>query len=359
NAMRCLLDLSTIDPLKRDPDKLMGAGEVKSKEFLEFCENHPRLVRRLREQLNCETPKMVVDFLAANHEVPSRVEKPRAGAKSSILRKDRGQQFPILPPQLKQEWPNPATEDLTQEAFDVYLVARTWFEYAQLPLPAPHADPGVTDPIYDPVHYRLPKQMATHIFRSYPARAQAYIAENLEAEGWFDADGWTIKKWFDRYRGPNEPEHAVGKLKKYHAGPAWAKAHSMYLDYGIKNGLYISPQKRQELEQEAKLFRDKFGIKPGEKGSLRPDLRSGDMGKSFRAHTKLAWNDHYRNMTNYDAHLYQSEAESQAETVFARKLFSLAERLRRPAPEEALTLYEEAWPWWLGVVLKYPRFGGV
>src|SRR5262249_13821291 len=40
-VMRCLLDMSCIDPLKREPANLRT-----DKQFAEFCQDNPRLVRR-------------------------------------------------------------------------------------------------------------------------------------------------------------------------------------------------------------------------------------------------------------------------------------------------------------------------
>src|SRR5208282_796537 len=109
-------------------------------------------------------------------------------------------------------WPDPNDYKLSPEALDVFLVCRTWYQYAQEPLPPPNPDAGVAEAEKDyerrldrirkenHVNFRNAKNMAIEIFRSYPSRAQSYIAENLESEGWFDIDGWAIKDWFGEER---------------------------------------------------------------------------------------------------------------------------------------------------------------
>src|SRR5262249_8614933 len=66
-TLRCLFDLSCIDPRRRNPNKLWVAGaqgrEVDLEKFRTFCAESPRLVRRLREQLGYETPKEIIRFL--------------------------------------------------------------------------------------------------------------------------------------------------------------------------------------------------------------------------------------------------------------------------------------------------------
>src|SRR5438105_3129401 len=60
-TMRSLLQLSMIDPLKRDPEKFwLDSGEgrrgrqVDMVKFEEFCKDNPQLVRRLREGLRAK-----------------------------------------------------------------------------------------------------------------------------------------------------------------------------------------------------------------------------------------------------------------------------------------------------------------
>ena len=70
-----------------------------------------------------------------------------------------------------------------EDDFDGYGAAWAWYAYAQEPLP--DLDPKVVGRTQEPSHrllQRKNKQMASAIFRTYPARAQSYIAERLEQE---------------------------------------------------------------------------------------------------------------------------------------------------------------------------------
>ncbi len=61
NTMRCLLDMSCIDPLEARPERLWvdtdRGKEVKLDKFKDFCIQNPRLVRRLQDQLKIGTPE--------------------------------------------------------------------------------------------------------------------------------------------------------------------------------------------------------------------------------------------------------------------------------------------------------------
>lgn len=371
-ALRCLFDMSCIDPAERDPESLIAAGrrgqEVDLDKFERFCKKYPRLVRRLREsKLSCESPRDVVAFLRDNSDLPSRYEKSQltsGGEHQTTRLKPIIERFPILPPQgdgqriLKDRDDDiPAGED-----FDVFGASRLWYVYAQEPLPPPNPDPGVNDEAfnrnnYNPLLHRLPTMM-TQIFRSYPARAQAYHAESLETDGWFD-DGWLIRKWFDA--GP-APEVRVGTEARYQTGPQWAKAHAMYADYGRQNGMYIPPAQRSQLLAKARPYLVKHDIPYNRvPDALSAADRRDGLGASLDAAKKLRYCDFYRSSTNYDTYFYQTKAESLPETVAARKAFFQAERLRRDeaAPEQALALYEAALPRWLDLLLANLDFARI
>ena len=102
-TLRCLFQLSLIDPLERRPGRFRSAGSDQvdnMMEFRDFCEKHPMLVRRLREHLRCKYPEDIVDFLEANQKVPSRFEDaaPDSGQETTPLKSVLGR-FPPLPPE--------------------------------------------------------------------------------------------------------------------------------------------------------------------------------------------------------------------------------------------------------------------
>ncbi len=364
NTMRCLFDLSCIDPVQRDPDRLWASPDqgrvVKLQKFKDFCEKYPRLVRRLRDKLDCDTPDKVVQFLMDNKDVPSRFKKPEGGRQQPTPLQDPPLQFPVLPPRLKDRWPDPKSADMTTETIDVFLVTRTWLEYAQEDLPEPNREAGEPDPPFNPLKKRKPRYIDALIFRSTPARAQAYIAETLEEEGFFDAEGWVIqgKSWFDQERGPNDPEVRVGTQTKYHAAAAWEKTYQDYKDFGSLNGLYFPPGERAALEKQADFFRKKYMEKEFDKDPSSHE--SQKMKDSMAANKKLGASQRNRNLTNFDVHLAQANAERQAQTLQARKLFFQAEQWRALGdPVKALAIYEEAWPLWIQVLVAHPEFANL
>src|ERR1019366_3851807 len=67
-TMRSLLELSCIDPIQRNPDLFWTTNEKGQKtvniaELAKFAERHPRLIRRLHEQLQYTSPQRIVQFL--------------------------------------------------------------------------------------------------------------------------------------------------------------------------------------------------------------------------------------------------------------------------------------------------------
>jgi hypothetical protein len=185
----------------------------------------------------------------------------------------------------------------------------------------------------------MPRRPTIIIFRHFPARAQAYLAETLQEEGWFDDQGWFIKDWF---RDIEQPELGllVGDQIKYHSGLAWAKAADRYREYGRENGLYLDPDARRKLITDAKVFQKYASIKTAERAAPPPRSAPQDVKDGFFAHEKLHWNGVYKNMTNYDGLLYESEAKSLPQAVAALKLFHMADAWRKKAPPVTMLYYE-------------------
>ena len=374
-TMRTLLELSCIDPKERDPNNFLGTDakgkkEVKLAEFEKFCQKYPRTVRRLREQLLLSEPRRVVQFLADHKDIPSRFEKAGPTASKSNIKKDQTKQFPILPP-WQEGWPDPdwKKDSMTNESVDVFLVCRTWYEYAQKPLPPPEDNPRPQAQDYDKKKYRVPKGMVTQLFRQYPARAQIYIAETMEQEGFFDSEGWEIRDWFDKLaaRQGGAPE-AVGTDPKYHSRLAWDRGFEMYKEFGLKNGIYLSPAEQKRLNSLA----DSLARQPIEKGGLGlktdenvsnvpPDWRLGAKAESLNAHMKLYYSQYFRRLANFATFYDQSEGERDSVTATARKMLFFAERKRKNATRSDLMLreYDRAWNLYIHAALKYPRFSQV
>src|SRR5262249_41136631 len=157
----------------------------------------------LRESLHYETPRDIVDFLADNQKIPCRYEEKQPT--TEVLETEQSplkapaEQFPLLPPlDIQEEKANPTDMD-----FDNFMDARDWYTYA-------------VKPTFPPLR-RKARYMAEKIFRGYPARGQAYVAEYLEKEGWFDSEGWKMHGWF--------PEDVAAGDGTNWAVRAWHKAH--------------------------------------------------------------------------------------------------------------------------------------
>lgn len=365
-TMRSLLEMSVIDPIERRPERFWLAsspGQVNLEELAKFTAKYPRLVRRLREGLRYENPAEIVRFLERNQKIPHRfldvAKEQLATAPRSELKKPQDQ-FPIFPPPDELHWPDPRERSYrTDESIDVFLVARTWYEFAQKPLPPPTRNPGPVVVDYDKRKHRLPKQMMAQIFRQYPARGQVYIAETLEQEGFFDQEGWIVKDWFDNVS--DDSGKIVGRESKYHSLNAWRKGYDQYRKYGIENGLYIPPEDIVKLNKEAEVYRKARNIQAEHLPQIRAGDRQGEMGRGLDAHLKLYYNNSYRTVTNFDTFLYQSEGESDPIILAARKaLFNAEQRRKRSAAtERMLELYEEGWRYYTLGCLKYPRFAQV
>src|SRR5262249_37396570 len=148
--------------------------------------------------------------------------------------------------------------------------------------------------------------MASHLFRGYPARGQTYVAEKLEAEGWFDRDGWRIGGyWFPEDRFSNGSEARVGQDIDW-AHPAWAKAPEMPRSPGTAIGVYLPPERVASLRATAREYEKVMGLETWAMPSELPaDRRTPEMAEGYKAHNLLYWNSHFKNMTNFD-HFYFS-----------------------------------------------------
>lgn len=362
-TMRSLIEMSCIDPLERNPADFWkqepGKRTVDKEKFRAFCYKYPRLVRRLREQLKYETPDRIVKFLDDHKDIPNRFKPIDKGKQVTVSElKSPLEQFPILPLPESPDWPDPRNRELSRESIDVYLLCRTWYDFAQKPLPPPQRDGSPQTQDYDKVRYRLPKHMVTQLFRQYPARAQVYIAETLESEGYIDSEGWEIQGWF----GDDTPR--VGDDAKYFSRLAWNKGYEMYREFGIENGIYLTSNEIKELNEKAEEARKALNLKPEQAPPTTVPAQfrgETDLAKSLAAHAKLYYSDFFRRLANFNSFLYQAEAERDPVTASFRKLIFLAEQKRKTDPPSELLLayYDQAWPLYIQACLRYPRFAQV
>lgn len=314
DTLRTLLQLSCIDPLERSPAQLRtAAGRVDLVKFRAFCERHPSLVRRLRETLGRQTPEAIVDFLEEYRDIPSRFEAPAAGQLATRLLPPE-QQFPVLPRRADFPELEVAAEDRLDDSVDSYVIARTWFQYANTspPLPPPSDDPAKPLAHYDASVHRLPRMPRLIIFRDYPAKAQSFLAERRQREGWF-GPGWEIdagklggSRWF--------ADPVVVGDARLGSAAAWRLAAEMWEAHGRRNGLLLDPP--VDPDQAARQYRSSF--------------------------------------TRF---LEQARVECLPEAVRARHLVFQAEAQRKAAESAAaLRLYAEAMAIWKKLLLNHPAY---
>jgi hypothetical protein len=362
HVLRCLYQMSAIDPKERDPRNLLipdekGRVTVNLAKFEQFCQQHPMLVRRLREfPLNKTTPSDIVDFLAENQKIPSMYEDAPSilnAADTVSPLKPADQRFPCLAPVTEGEHADPAAID-----FDNYRVSRDWYAYSVQLMPP--ADPILrqSDPPYDITKYRMPRFMSSIIFRQYPARAQTYAAETLEKEGWFDRDGWKITgDWFPDDKFSTGKDAVVGDGVNW-ALRAWSSAHQMWKTHGEKTGLYLEPEKLKSLAEEATPFRAAYNLAPYDRmppipeDNHRPELDLGQI-----AHDQLYWLIHYQRMTNYLHFYYSTQVEQDPKCIELRRAFFQANQyVNAGERESALEIFQVNLPKWRDLLLAHKEF---
>jgi hypothetical protein len=416
-TLQSLFQMSSIRPELRDPARFSredrdGRRTIDLEAFKAFCEENPRLVRRLREQHKQDRPEDVVKFLGDNYRLPSLYkDRPQggravAGTENPTELNEPEKRFPILPPPRTPPPPQHLFDrtELTWDAtlgddFDGYAAARAWFGYAQEPLPDPIPErPNDNKPIENRARQRLPK-VTTILFRQRPARAQSYVAEFLEEEGWFDwewqeqalaptvvsavgqvggrttpwqvgllADaltkalrfkkdlelkhnpGWEIQDWFGK------PVRVGDRLQ---ARPAWEKAQVMWVEQGRKNGLHFDTAEQEaDLRHQADEFVKRLGVQPGTgPRPLRPEEQQDpDLVAGEKAYRRLQAVEHYRTLTNYQFFYYESQAQQKPETVAARTALFDAQQAQKAGRATAGAKYEKFLDVWAGVLGANPEY---
>ena len=379
NTLRSLSQLSMIPPNERDPGRFWtlkeGRQEIDLKELEDFCKDHPQLTRRLREgmrrerrseqmrRFRCVSPDELVQFLEDNFRVPSLWLDAQPSAAGTWKKKEDKEKdltdryrFPVLPPE-RQTRPYQQPPDDTAltssgkmskllDEHDVYQLARSWYGYAQEPLPKPGKLPGQNEAIENPVYQRLNRYMMTVIFRDYPAQAQRYTAERLAEEGWFDGDGWHIPDWFRE----NGDRFANGKAAVVGANwpwglEAWRKTRDMWESFGTANHLlFASDADEKSKNDQARAFAKKYNLTSD---AMMPTLRDEDLDAETREQA-FAWQFLHEmkqaaQVCNFDYHYNRAQVEARQDTLQARKTFFEAGdalRLRNDEPG-ALAKYRE------------------
>lgn len=341
-----LSQLSLVPPDERDPNRYRTGpnGLVDQEKFREFCEKNPQLVRRLKTKLNLKKPEQVMDFLEANWRIPARYDVDK-----KVLNPD-DKAFPVFP--VADEGADPrlaaylaalrSQEDVKTaaggDAIDIRMVARAWFEHALSVVPPPKdgvpaMSPGKDE--YDRFRYRIPERPALIVVRYAPARAQNYVAERLQKEGWFDANSeWAPDagtdpdaRWFTARLGAAAPQVVLRPGTSARA--EWEKSHALWLEFGRKNGLNLENRFRQE---ELALATVAAGLPPVG-FALNREYSDEELARlrltreHLAARDALRYYDQNRQITQYQKFLEESLAEMEPELAAARQMVWEADEL--------------------------------
>ncbi len=358
SMLKVLYQMSCIDPVQRDPRRFrkpdaQGHLKVDLSEFEKFCQEHPQMVRQLREKLRCETPEDVVQFLDENRRVPclyeddpERMKRPWRSDEQSRMQ-SYTERFPQLPP-------GPSRERLDQRALtqdsqledhtDAFTVARAWYSYAAEPLPDPSWIPGRYQPLKE--GQRLPR-FTTQIFRNQPARAQSHVAERLEEDGWFDETGWRITRWF-------LTDPVVGGGRKW-ASEAWGEAYQMWFQIGERHGLNWTAEREHDLRKKADNWAELHKVSPT---MIPPDIPEEEVpDEGMKAWILVTNYDFYRNLTNFPHFLHEAQVLAMPQSVEARKHFHQAkEAIAAGDRRQAIEEFELALPAYRQILKDHPGF---
>jgi hypothetical protein len=372
NTLRSLLQLSSIPPNRRDPARFQvmrnGRMEINMVEFEKFCQEHPHLVRRLkdgvmrmnlndmRRQFTCDKPEAVVKFLEDNYRVPSLYEDVRRALVGAWQEKDDKpkanplDRFPVLPPPVKTWTRVPLSLDIRDDVLDFkrpeevrdsddgHSIARGWFLYALEPVPDPGPMPGSTLPVTDRRYQRRPRRMMTVLFRQYPCIAQQFVADTFQEEGWFDNSGWEIHDWFEGDRFSDGKVARVGTERSW-SEDAWKRGLDYWLRHGTENHIrFQDPAEEHNIRVKAAEFLDKSKGLPT---AVRPEALDPAMRDLYDAYQFLKEYDMMRHTSNYPHHYNQALVESTPQAIQAKKKFHEAKRLYyQEKPQGALEAYD-------------------
>ncbi len=424
NVMRSLLQLSMIPPSERDPARFRkreadGTESINWEELERFCKENPKLIHRLavgirredereqRRQFVCVRPEAVLEFLSKNWRLPSRFQEIAMTAKNAEwTRADAvllpsNQRFPPLPPERKdkiqapQELFRPAynfaeltNDSVLNDTIDGQAIARAWYGYAQEPVPPPGDLPGSTQTPTDPVRQRKPKQMATLLFRQYPALTQTHLCQDLQQEGWFDTEPWPIPNWFETQgnRFTSGELAAVAVPEGAATEAQWRNCEAMWRKHAEVNHMIVEPAARQinmmrdadaywqaegmsrfadplrsadltltetearkSPEEREQLVKERERLLPDEKRRRLVESATAEMLAESPEEAKLPADERarreqlreqrvrefnaalflyelnlYKSISNFEHHYYVAGVEKLPETVTARKLFAEA-----------------------------------
>ncbi|HEX5271257.1 MAG TPA: hypothetical protein VFW33_12240 [Gemmataceae bacterium] len=370
NVFRCLYQMSCMPYPERDAERFWttdanGRRVIDVPLFEKFCADHPQFVRRLHDRLRCSRPEDVVAFLKDNKDIPSLYdddpEKVRAAVAQGMRPplKEVADRFPALPPPKKvREEELPAApgahlydenelsyESELKDDFLAYDAARAWAAYAQDPIPAPDAEiPGKTTDIVDRTRQRKPR-MTTQLFRNHPSRAQSYVAERLQDEGWFGPEGWLITGWFPRNRFHDGREAVVGTGVNW-GEDSWHNAYEWWRRRGEESLLILPPQREAELRAKALAYVKAHNIATGVPPPSPEPAKGDPEYDGWHAANFMYELDYTRGLTRVMTFYHRAAVEMEPERTgqslmeARRTMFQARQAVREGQRDKAAELFE-------------------
>jgi hypothetical protein len=184
---------------------------------------------------------------------------------------------------------------------------------------------------YDRFRYRLPERPALIVVRFSPARAQNYVAERLQKEGWFDEfSTWSPDEgydpdafWFPDPTNRNRAR-AVTLTPGTHARAQWEAAHKLWNEFGERNGL--NPANLFVQQNLAEAARAK-GVVQGREYTDEQLAALGLTRDHLGAEQAILYYDQNRQITQYQRFVSESLAETEPALAEARRELSRADAL--------------------------------
>ena len=191
--LRCLYQMSVIDPKDRDPGKLLFTDEqnrlvVYKPEFEKFCKEHPMLVRRLHDTLG--KPRLRTSS--------SSWLKTAKSHPSTMIRRDfensdpkSPMKSPTIASHHSRPWPK---VNASSGKLATSTTTRSPATGISTPCNSCRRPRFLRDGRSNlrSNQYRMPRFMTPLIFRQYPGSRRNLHGREPGKEGWSDRDGWKI-----------------------------------------------------------------------------------------------------------------------------------------------------------------------
>ena len=224
-------------------------GRSTRRDFEEFCQSHPQLVRRMKEArvpvgrktLDCWPPTRTPWSPSCGTTASSRAGTRRAPRELNDRRTSSSRSFRTGRPAGDDAGTGLQGAARRSRAGRVHrrprLVLAGQLRPCRRRTPETERANGSSTRTRSSTASRSGR--ATIIFRQGPPRAQSYVAERLTKEGWFDRDPWSIddrldedRAWLPRTGPDGKPGRWPVRRRRTTAADAWREARRRWRDHG-------------------------------------------------------------------------------------------------------------------------------